>query len=63
MSGGSERVQPVGRSWHILGKIREVVDGLMRGFDSMVSPGLELVAVGYVFEVRVVLVAGRCAEE
>ena len=40
-----------------------MVDGLMRGIYGVVSPGLEFVAVGNIFEVRVVLVAGGGAEE
>jgi hypothetical protein len=63
VGGRFERVQPVGRSWHILGQGWKIVDGLVRGFYGVVSAGLEFVAVGYVFEVRVVLVAGRGAEE
>lgn len=63
MGGHFERVHPIGRSGHILGKRWEIVDGLMRGFYGVMSPGLEFVAVGNIFEVRVVLVAGRSSQE
>jgi hypothetical protein len=63
VGGYFEGVQPVGRSWHILGQGWDMVDGLMRGIYGVVSPGLEFVAVGNIFEVRVVLVAGGGAEE
>jgi hypothetical protein len=50
-----ERVQ-LGKGW-------EIVDSLMRGFYGMVSPRLEFVAVGSIFEVTIVLVARGGAEE
>ena len=40
MGGCFEGVQPVGRRRHIIGDSREIVDGLMRGFYGVVSPGL-----------------------
>lgn len=63
MRRGLKRVEPSGSSWDVLRQLGEVVYSLMRGIDGLVRSRFDLVAVRDIFEVWVVLIAGRCPEK